>query len=239
MPSRPAVIAEFLGTFALVVGCITPAVVAGFTDGAVDMLAIAIGNGLAVMVMIYAIGEVSGAHINPAVTLAFAVARRLSWATVPCYIAAQCLGAIAGAGCVLLLFGDHGNLGANVPAEGLVPGRALGIEILLSWMLMFVILGVCTGAKEKGLMAGVAIGSVVALDVLLGAAYTGGSMNPARSLGPALFAGELRHMWLYVLGPCIGTCLAVACLCLVQPRRCCSKEGATACGSRDEESAPD
>lgn len=213
--------AEMLGTFALVVGCISPAVVAAHTGGDLGLPAIAAANGITVMMLIYAIGEISGAHMNPAVTIAFAVAKRLPWATVPGYVVAQSVGAIAGAATVYTLFGHYDTAGATVLADDVPIWRGIAIEALLSWLLMFVILGVSTGAKEKGLMAGAAVGCVVCLDVLLGGPYTGASMNPARSLGPAVFTGQLSQWWVFVVGPCIGTCLAVACLCMLRPRDCC------------------
>ena len=223
MPSRPALIAEFLGTFALVFAG-TGAVVVDALYGGLGGPGISAVFGIVVMIMIYAVGEISGAHLNPAVSIAFAVARRFPWRQVPAYAAVQIIAAIMAAMAVRGLIGEAAQQGATLPvaSDAIGIARAAGIEFLLSWILMFVILGVCTGAQEKGLMAGVAIGAAVALCALFGGPLTGASMNPARSIGPALIAGELHSLWLYCVMPVLGTCAAVGCLCLVQPKQCCT-----------------
>ena len=167
-----------------------------------SLQAAAWASGLSVLAMIYALGHLSAAHFNPAVTLAFAAARRFPARYVAPYCLAQLLGGMAAAAAVSLLFGaGHG---AHIPA--IAPFRAVGAEALLTFLLMLVISAVATDKRANGAVPGLAIGLSVVFDVLIGGPVTGGSMNPARSLGPALFAGgsALSHYWIYVVGPVIG-----------------------------------
>jgi len=197
---------EAIGTFALVfTGCGAIVVNDNFS-GALGHLGICIVFGLIVMAVIYAFGSVSGAHINPAVTIAFVVARRFDARSVLPYIASQLLGAVAAGLLLRALFGDHPTFGATLPSGSVLQSFAL--EIVLSFLLMLVILNVATGAKETGIMAGVAIGGMVALEALVGGPVSGASMNPARSLGPAIAAGELADLWIYLVAPVIGMALA-------------------------------
>ena len=224
-------LAELLGTCALVFAG-TAAMVVDAQQGGLGTVGIALVFGLVAMALIYALGEVSGAHLNPAVTLAFALGRRFPWRQVPAYVAAQTSGAVLASLLVRLLIGTGGNLGGTwvKPAvQGMLPPLlAAGLlELVFSWLLMLVILGVSTGAKEKGLMAGLAIGGTVALLACVGGPLTGASMNPARSLGPALVGGRFAELPIYLLAPCLGSALALATLCMIRPRECCPVGEAT------------
>jgi aquaporin Z len=172
------------------------------------------------MAMIYAIGDVSGAHINPAVTIVFWVAKRFDGRQVVPYVAVQLLGAFAASGVLRVLFLEHNTLGATLPAGPW--WQSFVFEVLLTFILMFVILNVSTGANEKGIMAGAAIGGVVAFEAMFAGPICGASMNPARSVAPAVVASNLQHMWLYVVAPVLGALLAVpGCRC-IREEGCCS-----------------
>jgi aquaporin NIP len=217
LPLRKRLAAEALGTFALVFAG-TTAVVVNAT-GAVSHVGVALTFGLVVFALIAALGDVSGAHLNPAVTLAFRIARRFPGREVLPYILAQCAGAVVASLAVRLLFPDAVGLGGTSPAG--TESQSWVLELLLTAGLMFVILGVSSGAKEKGVTAGLAIGGVVALEALFAGPVSGASMNPARSLGPALVAGQLGGLWLYLTAPLAGAALAVpACRC-VREEGCC------------------
>jgi aquaporin Z len=212
-------IAEVIGTFSMVF-CGTGAMTINeITDGAVTHPGIAITWGLIVMAMIYAFGDISGAHFNPAVTVAFAYAKKFSWREVPKYILAQCIGAIAASSMLLFLFPESEFLGATLPSFEAY--KAFVLEILLAFFLMLVIINVSTGSKEIGIIAGIAIGSVVLLEAMFAGPMTKASMNPARSLGPALLSGNLQHLWLYLTAPFIGAILAVMSCKLVKDDQCC------------------
>lgn len=214
-------LAEFLGTFALVFAGCGAIVTNDFSGGALGHVGISITFGLIVAAMIYAVGNISGAHLNPAVTIGFCVARRFPLRDGAAYIAAQMIAAVAACGLLRWLFPEHDLLGATLPA--LDVGRSLVVEIVLTFLLFFVILNVSTGHMEKGIMAGAAIGGTVALAALAGGPLTGASMNPARSLGPALVSGQLYGLWIYFVGPLAGA-LAAAPLCrLIQGSECCPK----------------
>jgi MIP family channel proteins len=176
--------------------------------GALGHGGVAASFGLVIMIMIASLGHLSGAHFNPAVTLAFAVTRHFSWRDVPAYLAGQLLGAVVGALALRAFFGLEATLGATAPVGS--PWRALGIEILLTAVLMFVIVSVATDTRAVGELAAVAIGGTVALDALWGGPITGASMNPARSLGPALVAGFWPSHWIYWVGPIAGALLGAA-----------------------------
>ena len=218
-PNR--ILAEALGTFTMVlVGC-GAIVVNDLQGGVIGHLGVSLAFGLVVMAMIYALGNVSGAHLNPAVTLGFVAARRLPSARVPGYLAGQLVGAVAAAALLRALFPAHPTLGATL--SELSAGRAFGVELVLTFLLMFVILNVSTGHQEKGIMAGVAVGGMVALGALVGGPLTGASMNPARSLGPALVAGQWQGMWIYLTAPVVGAVLAFPTCRWTQGEDCCTE----------------
>src|SRR3954466_13741215 len=198
--------AEGLAAFALVfAGC--GAIVADARyDGALGTVGVALVFGLVIMVMVYATGHLSGAHINPAVTLAFTLTRHFPARDALAYVAAQLAGAIAGALVLLVVWtAKPAKLGATQPTVG--TGSALLYEVVLTAFLMFVIMAVATDTRAVGAAAAIAIGGTVGLDALFGGPVTGASMTPARSLGPALVAGEWRSFWVYVIGPVVGAAL--------------------------------
>jgi aquaporin Z len=211
--------AEFLGTFGLVFAGTGAIVINQVSNGAISHAGIALTFGLVVLAMIYAFGDVSGAHLNPAVTTAFAAARRFPWREVPGYIAAQTLGALAASGLLRILFPTNETLGATLPAGS--AWQSFVLEIVLTFLLMLVILSVSTGAKEKGITAGVAIGAVIALEAMFAGPICGASMNPARSVAPALLSGHLEHLWVYLGAPVLGALLAVPACCGVREPGCC------------------
>lgn len=199
-------VAEFVGTFTLVFAGCGAVVANAHTGGAVTHVGIALTFGLAVCVMIYATGHLSGAHFNPAVSIGFASAGRFPWREVPAYIFAQCAAAIVAIALLKGVTGEAEQLGATVASIGV--GPAIAFEAVLTFFLMFVISAVATDHRAEGTMAGVAIGGTVALCALFGGPFTGASMNPARTLGPALFTGELSSLWLYLAGPITGAVAA-------------------------------
>jgi aquaporin NIP len=200
-------LAEFLGTFILVFAGTGAIVVDQSTGGVIGHLGISLIFGLVVMAMIHTFGDISGAHLNPAVTLGFAVAGRFKWKDVPGYAAAQIGGALVGSGVVKTLFPSSLTLGATLPSGSLT--QTFILEIILTAILMLVILSVSTGAKEKGITAGITIGAVVALEAMLAGPICGASMNPARSLAPAILGGNFQHLWLYPTATILGALLAV------------------------------
>lgn len=213
-------IAESIGTFAMVFCGCGAMVINETTGGAITHPGIAITWGLIVMAMIYAFGESSGAHFNPAVTIAFAYAKKFNWREVPSYICFQTIGAIVASAMLLLLFPENETLGATLPK--LEIWRVFILELLLTFFLMVVIINVSTGSKETGTMAGIAVGAVVLLEAMFAGPVTGASMNPARSFAPALLSGNITHVWLYILAPIIGAILAVISCKLVKDEHCCN-----------------
>ncbi len=200
-------LAEFLGTFALVFAGTGAIVVNASSGGVIGHAGIALTFGLVVLAMIYTFGDVSGAHFNPAVTVAFAASGRFAVREVPLYLLAQVSGALTASGLLRLLFPQDAGLGATLPAESAM--QSFVFEVVLTLILMLVILGVSTGGKEKGITAGIAVGSVIALEALFAGPVSGASMNPARSLAPALVSGQLEHLWIYLAAPVLGAFLAI------------------------------
>jgi aquaporin Z len=215
-------IAEFIGTFAMVF-CGTGAMIINeVTGGDVTHVGIGITWGLIVMAMIYAFGEISGAHFNPAVSIAFAYAKKFSWKEVPTYIFFQVLGAFAASLLLMWLFPKSELLGATIPSVDI--WRAFVLELILTFFLMVVIINVSTGSKETGMMAGIAIGGVVLLEALFAGPITNASMNPARSLAPNIVSGNIEGIWLYILAPIIGALLAVVSCKFVKHENCCDEQ---------------
>jgi len=201
LPRRAA--AEGLAAFALVFAGCGAIVSNAVNDGALGAVGISLVFGLVIMVMVYATGHLSGAHINPAVTLAFAATRHFPAREALAYVAAQLTGAVLGALALLAVWPEApANLGATVPSVGV--GSALVYELAMTAFLMFVIMAVATDTRAVGAAAAIAIGGTVGLDALFGGAITGASMNPARSLGPALASGEWTSFWIYLAGPLAG-----------------------------------
>ena len=198
-------LAEAIGTFALVfAGC--GAIMVDARTHALGHVGVAISFGLVIMAMIYAVGHISGAHLNPAVTLAFAVARHFPAARMPAYWAAQLAGATAAALVLRGSLGDVAHVGATLPSGS--DAQAFLWESVLTFLLMFVIMAVATDARAVGEAAAIAIGATVGLDAMFGGPISGASMNPARSLGPGIAAGDLAAVWVYLAAPCLGAVVA-------------------------------
>jgi aquaporin NIP len=199
--------AELIGTYMLVF-CGTGAIIINQEmNGVITHPGIAATFGLIVAAVIYALGDVSGAHINPAVTIAFALRKVFPAKEIIPYIVSQSIGAILASLSLHLLFPLNEQLGGTSPAGSII--QTFILEILLTFFLMFVILRVSHGSREQGIMAGMAIGAVVLLEALFAGPITGASMNPARSLGPALVSGELQFLWIYIAAPIMGSSMAV------------------------------
>lgn len=217
--------AEFIGTFSLVFAGTGAIVINETSHGAITHPGIALTFGLIVLVMIYTLGDISGAHINPAVTIGFWISRQLSGREVLPYIVSQAGGAILASGVIRFLFPESRLLGATQPAGS--PLQSFVLEFLLTALLMFVILGVSAGAREKGITAGIVVGSVIALEAMFAGPVSGASMNPARSLGPALVSGQIASLWIYLSAPVLGAATGVlGCRC-VRESGCCSAEATT------------
>jgi aquaporin Z len=220
-------VAEAIGTFCLVFAGCGAIVINQVTGGSIGHVGVALSFGLVVMAMIYAVGDISGAHLNPAVTLGFVLAKRLARREAGLFVISQVIGAVVASAALRLLFVDHPDLGATVPAgadSGYGVFRALLLEVLITAMLVYVILSVASGAKEKGMMAGIAVGGTIGLAALFAGPISGASMNPARSLGPAVVSLQFTALWVYIVGPILGACLAIpACRCTHQAQGCCRK----------------
>jgi aquaporin Z len=215
-------ISEFIGTFAMIF-CGTGAMTINeVTSGDVTHVGIGITWGLIVMAMIYAFGEISGAHFNPAVSIGFAYAKKFPWKEVPKYIFFQVAGAFAASLLLLWLFPESKYLGSTIPTVDV--WRAFVLELLLTFFLMVVIINVSTGSKEVGVMAGIAVGSVVLLEAIFAGPITNASMNPARSLAPNIVSGNISGLWLYMIAPVVGALLAVMSCKLVKGDNCCDED---------------
>lgn len=216
---RQKLLAEALGTFTLVFAGTGAIVINQASGRAITHPGIALTFGLVVLAMIHTFGDVSGAHLNPAVTAAFAAAGRFPWRAVPGYLGAQMTGALAASGLLRFLFPQATTLGATLPAGP--PMQSWVLELVLTAILMLTILSVSTGGKEKGITAGIAIGSVIALEALFAGPISGASMNPARSLAPALISGTLEHLWIYLTAPALGALLAIPLCKATRSPDCC------------------
>jgi len=200
-------LAELIGTFALVF-CGTGAIVINEqSNGTVTHVGIAITFGLIVMAMIYALGDISGAHLNPAVTIAFAIAKKFQIKQVVPYIVSQLAGAFLASAMLAYLFSLNETLGTTLPAGSEM--QSFILEFVLTFFLMLVIINVATGSKEQGMFAGLAIGSTVLLEAMFAGPICGASMNPARSIAPAIVSGHTEHLWIYIVAPIAGAALAV------------------------------
>ena len=200
-------LAEFLGTYILVFVGTGAMVINAVTDGEVTHVGIAICFGLVVSAMIYSFGEISGAHINPAVTLAFWASGDFPKRNVLPYLLVQFIGALAASSTLWILFPDLSNYGDTLPRG--TYWQSFVLEVLLTFILMLVVFRVSNGAKETGWFAGLAIGFVVLFEAMFAGPITGASMNPARSLGPALVSGNLETLWVYLAAPTTGALMAV------------------------------
>jgi len=217
---RKKLAAEFFGTFTLVFAGTGAIVINDVSHGAVTHVGIALTFGLVVLALIYALGDVSGAHFNPAITFGFWAAGRLPVKSLPAFVAGQCAGALLASVLLRFLFPSHLGLGATHPAGPAM--QSFVLETLLTWFLMLVVLSVSTGAKEKGITAGIAVGAVIALEALFAGPICGASMNPARSLAPAVASGQLADLWIYLVAPTCGAVLAVLTCRCVQEDGCCA-----------------
>jgi aquaporin Z len=222
MPLSKRFWAELIGTFVLVFAGTGAIVIDRASGGAISHPGVALTFGLVVLAMIYTFGDISGAHLNPSVTIAFAAAGRFPWREVAVYLVAQICGAFLASGMLRALFPADVTLGATLPAGSVAQSAIL--EIILTLVLMLVILSVSTGSKEKGITAGIAIGAVIGLEAMFAGPICGASMNPARSLAPAGVSGQVQHLWAYLVSPILGSLLAVPLCCAVRENGCCSRE---------------
>ena len=206
--------AEVVGTLLLTFVAAGAEVVARLHPEAISPATKAVAPGLVVLAMIYAVSDVSGAHLNPAVTLSFALRGDFHWRSVPAYWGAQVAGAAAAAGMLRGMFGPVAHLGTSTPHA--TDAVALAIEVTVTAALVLVILGTATRAGTIGPQAALAVGATIALNGLLFGPVSGASMNPARSLGPALVSGHAEHLWLYVVGPTLGGLVAVLLIWLIK-----------------------
>lgn len=196
------VLAEFVGTYFLVFFGTGAVIVGSLFPDTIGHLGISVAFGLVVLCMIYAVGSISGAHLNPAVSIAFLASGRMEVKPCIAFIVIQIIAAIVASYSLLILYPETTTMGETLPA-GTV-GQTFLMEFILSFFLMFVIINVATGSKEQGIIAGIAIGFAVLICALVGGPTSGASMNPARSIGPALVSGELQHIWVYIVSPIVG-----------------------------------
>jgi len=200
-------LAELFGTYALVFAGTGAIIIDAISGGAVTHVGVSLTFGLIVLAMIYTVGDISGAHLNPAVSIGFTVAGRLPFFELLPYIAAQLTGALLASMTLHLLFPHNALLGATLPAGSVQ--QSFILEVILTLFLMLVILNISHGSKEKGITAGIAVGAIIALEALFAGPISGASMNPARSLAPAIVSGHLDYLWLYLIAPVTGAILAI------------------------------
>ncbi len=201
-------LAEFLGTFILLFVGTGSVIVNQQTNGALGLHGIAAVWGFAIIALIYSFGDISGTHLNPAVSIAFAVDKRFSWQEIPAYLGSQLSGALMASVLLMLLFPDNNTLGITQPSGSEI--QSFILEVIMTFILMQVILRVSVGAKEKGITAGIAIGGTVWFLVLFGGPVSGTSLNPTRSIAPAVITGNFHSLWIYIIAPVAGALLAVA-----------------------------
>lgn len=212
---------ELIGTYMLVFVGTSAIVINDLYQGVITHLGIAIVFGLIVTVVIYSLGRISGAHINPAVTIAFWLANRFPSQMVVPYIFAQLMGALLASLTVSIMFAEHSTLGSTLPVGSVK--QSFVLEVILTFILMLTIISVATGSKEEGFVAGIVIGMVVALSALFAGPVSGASMNPARSIGPAIVSGNIQHLWIYLVSPVIGASMAIACCRCLHEDNCCKQ----------------
>ncbi|XP_056173611.1 probable aquaporin NIP5-1 [Syzygium oleosum] len=210
--------AEFVGTFFLVLCAVAGPIVNQKYGGVETLIGNAACSGVAVMIIVFSIGHISGAHLNPSVTIAFAVTRHFPWIQVPSYIAAQVAGSICASYVLKGVFHPFANGGVTVPSVNI--GQAFALEFLATFLLMFVIVSVATDTRAVGELAGIAIGATVLLDILVTGMSTGGSMNPVRTLGPAVAAGNYKGLWMYMVAPPLGAIAGAVTYTAVKLRGC-------------------
>jgi aquaporin Z len=203
------IFSEIWGTFLLVVVAAGAGVAVAKSGGAVSLGMAVVAPGLMVMAIIYFMGTVSGAHLNPAVTFAFALRGNFPWPRVPGYIVGQIVGGVLAAIFLRVLFGTAGHLGATEPGAGVSALQALALEVLLTAGLVNTILGTASGARNIGANGAIAVGGYIALAGLWAASFSGASMNPVRSLAPDLVRGDLATTWVYIIGPFVGAAIGV------------------------------
>lgn len=218
--------AEVIGTFALVFAGTGAIVINDVSGGSITHVGIALTFGLIVLAMIYTLGDISGAHLNPAVTIGFWAARRFPANEVFPYIAAQLLGALIASAMLKMMFPTHPTLGATIPAGA--PMQSFFLELVLTFLLMLVVLRVSTGPKEKGITAGIVVGSVIALEAMFAGPICGASMNPARSIAPALMSGRMDALWIYFTATLAGAVLAGPVCKILEPAEYFEKDLASA-----------
>lgn len=218
--ARKKYITEAIGTFILVFCGTGSIIINEVTGGTVSHIGIAMTFGLVVLALIYALGDISGAHFNPAVTFAFWRAKRFDSHEVIPYIVSQTLGALVASILLYGMFPHNVSMGATLPTGS--PLQSFILEVVLMFILMFVIINVSTGAKEKGITAAIAIGSVVGLEAMFAGPISGASMNPVRSLAPALISGQFSTVWIYLIAPFIGSSLAIWGCRIVKEPECCN-----------------
>ena len=199
--------AEFIGTFALVFCGTGAAIIDQDTNGVITHFGVAITFGLIVMSMIYTLGHISGCHINPAVTIAFTIARRFKIKEMLPYIISQLAGAFLASVALTYLFPHNNTLGATLPSGTVL--QSFVFEFILTFFLMLVIIKVATGSNEKGMFAGLAIGAMVFLEAMFAGPVSGASMNPARSIAPAVVSGHIESLWIYIAAPIFGAAAAI------------------------------
>jgi aquaporin Z len=212
---------ETIGTFAMVFCGCGAMTINELTNGSISHAGVAATWGLIVMAMIYAFGETSGAHFNPAVTIGFAFAKKFPWKKVPKYILAQAIGSILAIFLLWFLFPESQFLGETIPAKGFPAYKAAILEFLLTFFLMVTIVNVSSGSKEIGTMAAIAVGGVILLEAMFAGPMTKASMNPIRSIAPALFTANFQYLWLYISAPIVGAITAVFSCRLIKKDNCC------------------